>query len=106
MALRRKLCRITLNTCLKISLLKFYLLLEPEIQAKIVLVKKEIGKFSEHVSFDCFAQNLLSSYSVCIAPSYNRRFKNLLVFGKLNVHFHEECFILADRTQLAGIANS
>jgi len=36
----------------------------------------------------------------------NRRFKNLLVFGKLNVHLHEESFILAEKTQPAGIANS
>ena len=36
----------------------------------------------------------------------NRRFKNLLVFGKLNVSFHEESFILAEKTQPAGIANS
>jgi len=29
-----------------------------------------------------------------------------LDFGKMNVHFHEECFILAEKTQSAGIANS
>jgi len=39
-------------------------------------------------------------------PAPNRRFKNLLVFGKLNLHFHEESFTLAENTQLAGIANS
>ena len=29
-----------------------------------------------------------------------------LVFGKMNIVFHEECFILAEKTQSAGIANS
>ena len=29
-----------------------------------------------------------------------------LVFGELNVHFHEESSILAEKTQSAGIANS
>jgi len=28
-----------------------------------------------------------------------------LVFGKLNICFHEECFILAEKTQLAFIRN-
>ena len=29
-----------------------------------------------------------------------------LVFGKMNIIFHEESFILAEKTQSAGIANS
>ena len=40
------------------------------------------------------------------ATAANRRFKNLLVFGKLNVQFHEESSILAEKTQPAGIAIS
>jgi len=29
-----------------------------------------------------------------------------LVFGKMNIVFHEESFILSEKTQSAGIANS
>ena len=49
---------------------------------------------------------LVNDYFSTYKATHNRRFKNLLVFGKLNVRFYEESFILAEKTQPAGIANS
>ena len=61
-------------------------------------------KTIKHFDFDSFGLDIKKLKIHETAT--NRRFKNLLVFGKLNVHFHEESFILAEKTQSAGIAIS